>query len=110
LFKELQMVSTVLNRVAENLRAAGCSRGILATICGLKPSTLSAAYTGVVNLGHREADLLTVSHRILDAANALRPLPLPSDAASVGVLVNRLTDGTLTTDVIRETVAILFQQ
>ena len=29
LFKGLQMVSTVLNRVADNLRAAGCSRKFL---------------------------------------------------------------------------------
>ncbi len=103
------MVSTVLNRVADNLRAAGCSRGILATICEIKPSTLSAAYTGVVNLGHRETELLTASYRILEAAKALEPLPLPADAASVGVLVNRLTDGTLTTDQIREVVQVLFQ-
>jgi hypothetical protein len=104
------MASTILNRVAENLNAAGCSRAILATVCGMKPSTLSAAYTGVVNLGHREAELLTASYRILEAAKALEPLPLPSDAASVGVLVNRLTDGTLATETIRETVQILFQK
>jgi hypothetical protein len=110
LFKELRMASTILNRVSENLNAAGCSRAILATVCGLKASTLSAAYAGVVNLGHREADLLTASHRILDGANALRPLPLPSDAASVAVLVNRLTDGTLTPEKIRETVQVLFEQ
>jgi len=109
LFKELRMPSTILNRVAENLNAAGCSRAILATVCGLKPSTLSAAYTGVVNLGHREADLLKASHSVLDAANALRPLPLPSDAASVAVLVNRLSDGTLTTDKIRDMVSNLFE-
>jgi hypothetical protein len=105
------MASTTLNRVAENLHAAKCSRGILATVVGMKASTLSAAYSGIVVLGGpREADLLTISHRILDAANALRPLPLPADAASVAVLVNRLTDGTLTTEKIRETVQVLFQQ
>ena len=105
------MASTTLNRIAENLNAARCSRGVLAAVVGMKASTLSAAYTGIVNLGGvREAELLTASHRILDAANALRPLPLPSDAASVAVLVNRLTDGTLTTDQIRETVQVLFEQ
>ncbi len=105
------MASTILNRVAEYLRAAGCSRAILATVCGLKASTLSAAYTGVVVLGGpRESELLTASHRILDAANALHPLPLPEDAASVAVLVSKLTDGTLTAEKIRETVSILFEQ
>jgi len=103
------MASTILNRVSENLRAAGCSRGVLAAVCGLKASTLSSAYTGVVVLGHREAELLTASHRILDAATALKPLPLPDDAESVAVLVNRLTDGTLTTERIRQVVSELFE-
>ena len=111
LLNEIRMASTTLNRVSENLIAAGCSRAVLATACGLKPSTLSAAYNGTVNLGgHREAELLTASHRILDAANALRPLSLPSDANSVATLVNRLQDGSLTPERIRQAVQVLFEQ
>lgn len=104
------MTSTTLNRVSENLIAAGCSRAILATVCGLKPSTLSAAYNGTVNLGGtREAELLTASHRLLDLRTALSPLEMPKDANQLRVLVNRLQDGTLIVDEIREMVARLFE-
>jgi hypothetical protein len=103
------MASTILNRVSDNLLAAGVSRAVLATVCGVKPPTLAAAYAGTVVLGgHREAELLTVSHRILDAATACKPFDLPRDAASVAVLVNRLRDGTLTIDEICEKVSSLF--
>jgi len=105
------MASVTLARIDENLRAAGVSRAVFSTVCGVKPSTLSAAYNSVINLGGpREAELLTASHRILDLSIALRPFEIPKDASAVTVLVNRLMDGTLTAEKIRETVSSLFEQ
>lgn len=103
------MISTLLARADENLRAAGVSRAVLAVVVGMKPSSLSAAFNGVVNLGHREGEVLTASHRILDAAIGCQPFLLPKDAQAVKVLVTKLADGALTTDQIRERVAFLFE-
>src|SRR6266852_1587802 len=104
------MASVTLARIDENLRAAGVSRGVFAIICGLKHSTLSAAYQSVVNLGGpREDELLTVSHRLLDLSTSLEPFALPSNADMVRVLVEKLQDGRLTKDEIREKVSSLFE-
>ena len=68
------MASVTLARIDENVRTAGLSRGNFALICGLKPSTLSAAYNSVVNLGGpREAELLTVSYRLVELREACKP-------------------------------------
>ncbi len=106
------MASTILNRVSENLIAAGVSRAIFAVICNLKPPTLSAAYNGTVFLGGpREVELLTVSHRVLELSNALRPeFEVPKNAVHVKVLVDKLTDGTLRVEKIREAVSVVFVQ
>ena len=104
------MASVTLARIDENLRAAGLSRATFALVCGLKPSTLSAAYNSIVNLGGpREAEMLTLSHLLLSARTACEPFALPGDANMVRVLVNRLQDGTLTTEKIREMVSSLFE-
>jgi hypothetical protein len=106
----MKVISVTLARTDENLRAAGCSRAVLATVCGMKASTLSAAYAGTVSLGGpREAELLTVSHRLLDLRTALSPLEPPRNAAQLKILVDRLQDGVLTTEQIREAVSRLFE-
>jgi hypothetical protein len=105
------MASITLARIDENLRAAGLSRAAFAAVCGLKPSTLSAAYNSIVNLGGpREAEMLSLSHLLLSARTACEPFALPADANMVRVLVNRLMDGTLAVEKIRETVSSLFEQ
>jgi hypothetical protein len=80
-------------------------------VVGVKPSTLSAAYNGIMNLGGpREAQLLTASFRLAELRTACEPFALPSNAGMVRVLVNRLQDGTLTAEKIREIVSSLFEQ
>jgi hypothetical protein len=105
-----EMASITLNRVSENLIAAGVSRAVLATICDVKPPTLSAAYKGTASIGSvKEAELLSASHRLLDLRAALQPLSLPEDATALRVLVNRLQDGVLSEETIRAAVQVLFQ-
>jgi hypothetical protein len=104
------MASVILARIDENLRAAGLSRATFALVCGLKPSTLSAAYNSVVNLGGpREAELLTVSYRLVELREACKPFALPSDAGMVRQLVGRVLDGEVTAEKIREIVSSLFE-
>jgi hypothetical protein len=103
------MISVTLARIDENLLAARVSRGMFATVCGLKPSTLSAAFNGVVNLGGpREAELLTTSFRLVELRAASEPFSLPPNAGAVKILVQRLQDGTLSVETIRAAVAALF--
>ena len=105
------MVSVTLARIDENVRAAGISRAAFAIVCGVKPSTLSAAYNSIVNLGGpREAELLTASYRLVELRAACEPFALPPNANMVRVLVERLQDGTLTTERIRQMVSSLFEQ
>jgi len=104
------MASVTLARIDENVRAAGISRAAFAIVCGVKPSTLSAAYNSIVNLGGpREAELLTASYRLVELRSACEPFALPSNANMVRVLVNRLQDGTLSVEAIREMVSSLFE-
>jgi hypothetical protein len=106
---DTKLASITLTKVDQNLRAAGCTRGLFALVCNLKPSTFSAMFSGVVNLGgEREAELLTVSHRLVELREACEPFALPSDADAVRVLVQRFSEGSLTTEMIRAAVATLF--
>src|SRR5437899_399339 len=99
------MASVTLARIDENVRTAGLSRANFALVCGVKPSTLSAAYNSIVNLGgRREAELLTVSFRLVELREACKPFALPSDASMVGQLVERVMSGEVTMEQIRETV------
>src|SRR5258708_34866113 len=105
------MASVTLAKVDENVRAAGLSRANFALVLGLKPSTLAAAFNSIMNLGGpREAELLTVSFRLAALRDACLPFALPSDAGMVRVLVEKLQDGTLTVEMIREKISSLFQQ
>ncbi len=105
------MASVTLARIDENVRAAGISRAAFAIVGEVKPSTLSAAYNGIINLGGpREAELLTASYRLVELRTALEPFALPSNASVVKVLVEKLQDGTLTTERIRQMVSSLFEE
>src|SRR6266513_1084833 len=100
------MVSVALARIDENVKAAGISRAAFAIVCGVKPTTLSAAFNSIINLGGpREAELLTASYRLVEIHAACQPFALPPNANMVRVLVEKLQDGTLTTERIRQMVS-----
>src|SRR6266481_9868648 len=105
------MTSTTLARIDENVRAAGISRAAFAIVCGVKPSTLSAAYNSIVNLGGpREAELLTASYRLVELHAACAPFSLPSNASMLRVLLEKIQDGRLSAEEIRRMVSSLFEQ
>jgi hypothetical protein len=103
------MVSTTLQRIDENLRAAGCSRALFSMVARVKPPTFGAAFQGLTNLGaEKEAALLTLSYRVREAAEACAPFSLPTNAEKLRVLIDRLMDETLTVEEIKEKVSSLF--
>jgi len=105
------MASVTLARIDENLRAARVSRATFAVVVRVKPSTLSAAYNSIINLGGpREAELLTASYRLVELRAACEPFALPPNANMVRVLVEKIQDGRLSAEEIREVVSRLFEQ
>lgn len=104
------MISTTLARFKENLLAADVSHATAATLCGLKPSTLSSAFREITNLGGpKEAQLLTISFRLLELREALKPLGMPESVGDLEFLLDRMKNGSITPERIRETVSGLFE-
>ncbi len=104
------MISATLARFKENLLAAGVSHATAATLCGLKPSTLGSAFREIMTLPSlKESELLTVSFRLLELREALKPLSLPESISDLKQLLARLEDGSITPEKIREAVSILFE-
>jgi hypothetical protein len=104
------MISTTLARFKENLLAAGFSHATAATLCNLKPSTLSSAFREIMKLeSTKEAELLTISFRLLELREALKPLGMPESVGDLKQLLDRIQDGSITPEKIRETVSSLFE-
>jgi hypothetical protein len=105
------MISATLARFRENLLAAGVSHATAATLCGLKPSTLSSAFREIMQLeSTKEAELLTISFRLLELREALKPLGMPESVGDLEQLLNRMKDGSITPEKVRETVSLIFEQ
>src|SRR6266481_8653938 len=104
------MASVTLNRIDENLRTAELSRANFALVCGVKPTSLQSAFNGLMNLGGpREAELLTVSFRLVELREAVKPFSLPNDTNVVRQFVDRLMSGEVTMEQIREKISSLFE-
>src|SRR5713226_7496729 len=100
------MASITLNRAKQNMRDANVPMAVLAQVAGLRPTSLSSVFRGVMTLDSRvEARLLTVSCRILEISQALTPLQMPDDAGDVSRLVAQLEDGQISLQDIRDSLA-----
>jgi len=103
------MISATLTRTRSNLQAAGIPESALATLCGYKPSTLSAAFREIAQLKSTdEAVLLTASCRLSELSDAFYPLALPKSVGVLKHLLTRLESGELTLDQVRGSVTAIF--
>jgi hypothetical protein len=110
-FKDYEMASITLNMMKQNAQAAGVPMSVLAQIGGVRPTTLSSVFRGVMTLDSKiEARLHTVSCRVLEITQALLPLRAPDDANELGRLVVQIEDGRTTLDDIRAAVQRMFGQ
>ena len=92
------------------MRAAGVSHAAAALLVGLRPSTLTSAFRQASRLDSRvEANLLTVSARLVELRENFAPFGLPEDNTSLQRLVDAMLDGRLTQEKIRETISFLLQ-
>src|SRR5260370_32618151 len=74
------MVSLTLSRARFNMGQAGLSAATLARLCGIAPSTLSAAFREQVYLGsEKESQLLTTTIRVQELQEALKPFREPTN-------------------------------
>jgi hypothetical protein len=104
------MISTTLARARENLRIANVPHAAAALLVDLRPSTLTSAFREASRLDSRtEARLLTVSARLVELRESFAPFGLPEDSSSLQRLVDRMLDGSLTQERIREVVSNLLQ-
>lgn len=102
-------LSISLNRARANITEAGVPLSTLAICCGLRPTSLSSAYRGLMSLdSEKEARLLTISFRLLELKQALMPLQFPTDAGDVVRLLDQLESGRVTLEQIHEMVEKLF--
>ena len=103
------MISITLAKFKDNLLAAGVSHAAAATLGGLKPSTLSSAFRGITRLeSTKEAELLTISFRLLELEAALRPLKLPENVSYLEQLLARVKNEEITPALIRSFVSRIF--
>jgi hypothetical protein len=101
------MISTVLMRVKANLEAAGISFAAFAKLANIPESSLRTAMQGKLYFGAvKEARLLTLSVRVAELAEALKPLGISKgEVESLKVLL----DSEKSPDEVRQYVAGLFE-
>jgi hypothetical protein len=105
------MASLTLSRAKQNMADANVPMATLALVCGLRPTSLSSAFRGVMNLpSTTEARLFSASCRVLEITQALSPLLPPNDANELGRLLVQLEDGHISLEDIRAAVKRLFGQ
>jgi hypothetical protein len=105
------MASITLNRMKQNAQDSGVPMATVGLICGVRPTSLSSAFRGVMTLSsHVEARLFQVSCRALELRDAFQPLRLPDNDKDLGRLVEELESGRLTLDGIRADVKRMFGQ
>jgi hypothetical protein len=89
--------------------AAGISAATLARLFGISPASLSNAFRDIGYLGsEREAELLTLSLRIVELQEALRPLREPTNVDDLRQLLDHAEVNGISPDKVRETVSSLF--
>jgi len=104
----MSMVSPSLERVTNRTDALGISRATLATVCGLKPATLSNMLRGIKNDGEAEYKLATTSLLLVELADAVSPLLLPNDPVNLSRLLNHVRERGVTADAIRGAITSVF--
>jgi len=100
------MASLTLERAKRNMVDCGIPVTVLAQVGGVRPTTLSSVFRGVMALhSETEARLLTISCRIAELHQAISPLRLPDGRDDVRRLVEQLESGAVTLEEIRTAVA-----
>jgi len=99
------MASLTLERAKQNVIGCAVPLATLAQVAGLRPTSLSSVYRGVMLLpSETEARLFTISCRIAELHQALLPLRLPDGADDLRRLVEHLESGGTSLEEIRDAV------
>jgi hypothetical protein len=105
------MASITLNRAKQVMTDCGMPMAVLAQVCGVRPSSISSVFRGVMTLDLKtEARLLSVACRISELKGALEPVRLPDEWESVAKMVEGLEIGRVSLDEIRAAVSRMLGQ
>jgi hypothetical protein len=108
---EENMPSITLNMVGHNIATARISKATLARLADLSTGTISNAFRGIGYLGaDKEAALLTLTTRIIELQEALRPLREPTEADDLKRLLDAMDESNITPDFVRSKVSEIFGQ
>ena len=102
-------LSITLSRTQYNARVAGISNATLARLCGLQPSTLSAAFRSVVRLDSvKENELLTVVIAVQELQEALKPFREPTNVDDLRRVLDFIKSNDIEPTKIREALTSVF--
>lgn len=103
------MPSITLNLAKHNAETAGISAATLAKLFGISAGAMSNAFRGIGYLGsEREASLLTLTTRIVELQESLRPLREPTDVGELRRLLDALEQRGITPEFVRSNVNQIF--
>jgi hypothetical protein len=96
------MPSATLNRFRTVCQTFGVPMSTVATVVGVKPTSLSSALRDVMTLsGETEARLHSVAVRLSELRDAFEPVRLPDDPVALEKLVDNSESGHFSLDEIR---------
>jgi hypothetical protein len=103
------MISTTLARARTNMEAAKISGATLACLCGIAPSTLSAAYREQVRLDSQtELKLFETSIAVLRLQQSLSPLREPTSVSDLRQMLDFVEFNQTTEQQVRGALLSLF--
>lgn len=103
------IVSPQIQRTKSRLDALGISAAVLCAVCGVSPSQFSNAVRGLKALDSQvEHKLAVMSLRLLELAENVQPLRLPTDAASLSRLLAYVEEHQISSEQIRFSLLSLF--
>jgi hypothetical protein len=103
------MPSITLNLVKHNAETAGISAATLAKLFGVSAGSMSNAFRGIGYFGaEKEAALLTLTTRLIELQEALRPLREPTSVDDLRRLLDALEESGVTPEFVRSKVSEIF--
>ena len=100
------------NRVRDRLQSLGATANFLAALSGIPATRISLATRGIQELRSEHATLLLeLTARLIDIADAFRPLPISLvNPTEVRALLDHMDANNLTPESIRQIVTAIFKQ
>jgi hypothetical protein len=105
----MSQLSITLSRAQYNAKLAGVSNATLAKLCGIQPSTLSAAFRSTVHLDSvKEAQLLSTVIAVQELQESLKPFREPTNVDDLRRVLDFIESNNIAPEKIREALTSVF--